>query len=129
MTKGQKTALLVGAGILGGAALVKIKTVRGSYSESGTRGAALDFGLGALATGAVLVLADAAMSAPEEALLNPLINPLAVLKKKGSMGRTPRKAVKLLSELNDNLYDDFKGNGVKIAAVPPNPAIVNQDAQ
>jgi hypothetical protein len=122
VTKEQKMALMAGAGLLGGVALVKFK-----QSES-TMGQVFDFALGAAAGGSVVLLADAIMSTPEEALLNPMINPLAIITSKDGMGRTPRKATNLLSKLPENLFDDFKGNGVKIAPIPANPAVVNQDA-
>ena len=121
MTRDQKTALMIGLGALGGAAWVY-------YRERSGGEQLVDFALGAAATGAVLVLADSMLSEPEEILFNPLLpNPFMSRRRKEGMGRTSKKALALLSELNEDLYDDYKGNGVKIAAIPPNPAIVNQD--
>lgn len=44
------------------------------------------------------------------------------------MGKTPEKAVELLSELDtDSLYAELKENGVTIDVIPSNPSIVVQE--
>lgn len=119
MTKGQKAMLVVGVGALSGVALVKFKA---------SQAPARDFALGAAVGGSAVLLLDALMSEPDDAILA-LPNPFMSRRKKEGMGHTPKAAIELLSHVNPDLYDDFKSNGVKIAAVPANPSIVNQDAQ
>lgn len=46
----------------------------------------------------------------------------------GDMGKTPKKAVDILAQLNTGkLYSAMKENGVKIGLVPENPSIVTQE--
>jgi hypothetical protein len=48
--------------------------------------------------------------------------------KANGMGKTPPKAVELLSKLNTKtLYADMKHNGVKVAEVPENASMILQD--
>ena len=63
-----------------------------------------------------------------EALANPFPNPMALLNKGHDLGKMGKAAVDLLKNLDDDLYNDFKSNGVKVAAVPANPSHINQDA-
>lgn len=65
-------------------------------------------------------------SATDEGLALP--NPVGILNTSRELGRMSKAAVDFLSQVDDNLFADFKENGIKLAAVPANPSIVNQDA-
>lgn len=43
------------------------------------------------------------------------------------MGKLSDEAVKFLSNINPEIYESFKGMGLKIAPIPSNPSIVVQD--
>jgi hypothetical protein len=45
------------------------------------------------------------------------------------MGQLSSEAVKFLSNINPELYDSFKGMGLKIAPIPSNPSIIVQDEE
>ena len=71
------------------------------------------------------VIAYVAMPKSKTALANGF-NVLGMLSNTGKMSA---KGVKMLSNLDtDKLYANMKKNGVKVAPVPENPSIINQDA-
>lgn len=60
--------------------------------------------------------------------VNPLSSAAGSDKGTGGVGKTPKKALELLSQINpDRLFASLKENGVKIAEVPPNASVVLQD--
>lgn len=56
-----------------------------------------------------------------------LPNPMALLNSAKDLGAMSKQAVQFLSQLDENLYYPFREGGVKMAPIPSNPSIINQD--
>jgi hypothetical protein len=74
------------------------------------------------------LMMDDAEPGPQQSLFNPLFSGFALANKATDMGKMGKKAIELLTEVEDKMYSDFKENGVKVALIPANPSMVNQDA-
>lgn len=120
--KGSDIALAYGLSLAACGAFSWYTGKRGSDFVKQSLGCAAVTGTAVIAIGAV---ASVGSTPPSLALANGLFGG----GKKGGVGKLNTKGVRLLETLNtDRLYADMKNNGVKVAAIPSNPSVVNQDA-
>lgn len=123
MKASERITLLYALGIVGAAGVSYYRGRRGQQLVAETA-------IHGVVAGTALNVANWLLieEASPLALANPLPNPFAALTNAKDMGRMGKKAIELLSEVDDNLFKDFKGNGVKVGEIPSNPSMVNQDA-
>jgi hypothetical protein len=126
MKASDRITLLYAIGLAGAAGVSYYRGRRGQELMA-------DVAIHGLVAGTALNVADwllAGEGEPLAAIANPISSQVSLLnrKKEKGMGKMGKKAVKLLSDVDEDLYDDFKENGVKVGAIPPNPSLINQDA-
>jgi len=124
MKSSDRIAMLYALGLAGAAGISYYRGRRGPEMLA-------DVAIHGLVAGTAFNVADWLLTDEEaEAFANPLPNlpnPFAMLNQAHEMGKMGKKAIELLQEVDEGLYNDFKENGVKVGAIPPNPSMVNQD--
>jgi hypothetical protein len=129
----ERIALLYGLSIAGAAAISYYRGRRGSdlLVDAALHGGVVGTGVNVIG----FLVADKPAAAPVPVARSNgggggglLSSVLAIGNAARSVGKLSKQGQKLLSQMPDELYSDFKRNGVKVAAIPENPNMVNQDA-